>query len=73
MDHRMKALDAVDATVFSSDALWSADYRKALQEHISRWQRALDEHSEEPEEAGEPCPGCGSSDCNGDDMMGSSG
>lgn len=79
MDHRMKALDAVDATVFSSDALLSAEYREALKLSIDRWQRALDEHGDDGHGLGdgEPCPVCHSRDCNGecygDDMMGSSG
>jgi hypothetical protein len=49
MSKRDKDLDRIDATVFSSDALFDNDYRAELKHFCKRWLKAIVEH-EQPNE-----------------------
>lgn len=41
MNHLLRALDSVDACIFSGDSLEDASNRQELRTHIERWTRAL--------------------------------
>lgn len=44
MNHRLNAMDSLDACVFSSDMLYNDAERQAFKEHLARWNKAMQEH-----------------------------
>ena len=42
--HLAEACESIDAGVFSGDVLYSDKERAMLEEHMLRWQRAINEH-----------------------------
>lgn len=46
MNHFAKAVDNLDAAVYSGDGLFEAENRELLRKHLERWQRALTEWTE---------------------------
>jgi hypothetical protein len=42
--HHLKAMDALDACIFSSDLLDSAACRDELRDHLRSWTLALDDY-----------------------------
>ena len=69
--HLEDACESIDASVFSSDMLFSPVRRELLKDYIGRWTRAIEEHERAPAD-NEPEDREDDSWC-GDDMMGASG